>query len=564
MIAETIALRTIVETHVGHGARVHLAPPSSAAAVRLVQEAKARGAALTCDVGVHHLHLCDRDIGDFDANCHLTPPLRGSVATAIRCARALADGTIDAVCSDHTPVDDDAEAGALRRGGAGRHRRSNSSLPLTLQWGSEAGLKPVEALGRRHPPRGADPGRARGNARGRAPPPTSASSIRRVRGSCSRRHSRARARTRRSRDSSSPAASCAPWSAGAPSTSPEVRPMQNPSARFLRRCRALPPFAPSTSRPRSRHCIAEGSATIERLAAADRAPTWENFVEPLDDANERSRAWSQVSHLNAVVNSPPSRAMPTTRRCRRSRSSSREQGQDQRLHAGFKAMRRSDRHSRISARAQALRREPAARFPPRRRGAAAAAEGALPAGPGRARRKLCLALPGQRARRDQRLRPLRHRRARASGTPAGRAATRRARLRRRMAARAGSSRCTMPCYMPVLQYADHHGLRERMYRALHDARLGVRRARNGTTARSSTRILELRAEVAKLLGYDVVRRTCRSRRKMAATPARGARLPRGPRARARSLSPSATCASCANSRARELNLADVRACDVPT
>ena len=51
--------------------------------------------------------------------------------------------------------------------------------------------------------------------------------------------------------------------------------------------------------------IAEGRATIERLAAQDAAPAWENFVEPLDDANERlGRAWAQVSHLNAVVNSP--------------------------------------------------------------------------------------------------------------------------------------------------------------------------------------------------------------------------------------------------------------------
>jgi len=51
--------------------------------------------------------------------------------------------------------------------------------------------------------------------------------------------------------------------------------------------------------------VGQGSRTIERLAALDVTPTWENFVEPLDDANEKlARAWAQVSHLNAVMNSP--------------------------------------------------------------------------------------------------------------------------------------------------------------------------------------------------------------------------------------------------------------------
>ena len=70
----------------------------------------------------------------------------------------------------------------------------------------------------------------------------------------------------------------------------------------------LPRFSdirPEHVAPAIDQLIAEGRATIERLAAQDSAPTWESFVEPLDDANERlGRAWSQVSHLNAVVNSP--------------------------------------------------------------------------------------------------------------------------------------------------------------------------------------------------------------------------------------------------------------------
>jgi dihydroorotase len=144
VIAETIALRTIVETMAATGARVHLARISSAAGVRLVQEAKSRGAPLTCDVGVHHLHLCDRDISDVDANCRLTPPLRDpSDRDALR--RAVAEGVIDAVCSDHTPVDDDAKQvpfGEAEPGATGLELL----LPLTLQWAREAKLKPIDAL----------------------------------------------------------------------------------------------------------------------------------------------------------------------------------------------------------------------------------------------------------------------------------------------------------------------------------------------------------------------------------------------------------------------------------
>src|SRR5512132_1945503 len=76
VVAETVALRTIVELMAHTGARVHIARLSSAAGVAVIAEAKARGVPITCDVGVHHLHLSDRDLGDFEASCRLSPPLR--------------------------------------------------------------------------------------------------------------------------------------------------------------------------------------------------------------------------------------------------------------------------------------------------------------------------------------------------------------------------------------------------------------------------------------------------------------------------------------------------------
>jgi len=143
-IAETVALRAIIELMAATGARVHLARLSSAAGVSIVADAKSRGAALTCDVGIHHLHLCDRDIGDFDANCRLTPPLRDP-GDRDRLRAAVADGTIDAICSDHTPVDEDAKQvpfGEAEPGATGLELL----LPLTLQWGREEKLKPAGAL----------------------------------------------------------------------------------------------------------------------------------------------------------------------------------------------------------------------------------------------------------------------------------------------------------------------------------------------------------------------------------------------------------------------------------
>jgi dihydroorotase len=106
VMAETIALYTIFELVRATGARVHLCRISSAAGVELVRGAKKEGLPVTCDVGAHHIHLTDADIGYFDSNARLTPPLRTEHdRDAIR--KGLADGTIDAICSDHTPVDDD-------------------------------------------------------------------------------------------------------------------------------------------------------------------------------------------------------------------------------------------------------------------------------------------------------------------------------------------------------------------------------------------------------------------------------------------------------------------------
>jgi len=100
-----------------------------------VRDAKARGLPVTCDIGVHHLHLSEMDIGYFDPNCNLTPPLRSQRdRDALRAG--LADGSIDALCSDHTPVDDDAKQLPFSEAEPGA-TGVELLLPLALKWAAE-------------------------------------------------------------------------------------------------------------------------------------------------------------------------------------------------------------------------------------------------------------------------------------------------------------------------------------------------------------------------------------------------------------------------------------------
>ena len=144
--AESVALSTILIIVRATGARVHIARLSSAEGVAMVREAKAHGLAVTCDIGIHHAHLSEMDIGYFDPNCHLSPPLRSQRdRDALRAG--LADGTIDALCSDHTPVDEDAKQLPFAEAEVGA-TGVELLLPLTLKWAAESGIALSAALER--------------------------------------------------------------------------------------------------------------------------------------------------------------------------------------------------------------------------------------------------------------------------------------------------------------------------------------------------------------------------------------------------------------------------------
>jgi dihydroorotase len=144
VVAETIALHTIFELVRATRARVHLCRISSAAGVELVRQAKAEGLPVSCDVSINSLHLTDVDIGYFDSRMRLNPPLRQQRdRDALRAG--LLDGTIDALVSDHTPVDEDAKALPFAEAEPGA-TGLELLLSLALKWAQDTNTPLARAL----------------------------------------------------------------------------------------------------------------------------------------------------------------------------------------------------------------------------------------------------------------------------------------------------------------------------------------------------------------------------------------------------------------------------------
>jgi len=144
VLAETVALATILQLARETGARIHLARLSARESIAMVRAAKAQGLAVTCDVATPHVHLSENDLVSFDSHLHLVPPLR-SLRDRDAIREALRDGSIDALCSDHTPVDEDAKQvpfGESAPGASG----VELLLPLTLKWAREMGVPLLQAI----------------------------------------------------------------------------------------------------------------------------------------------------------------------------------------------------------------------------------------------------------------------------------------------------------------------------------------------------------------------------------------------------------------------------------
>ncbi|MCX8099061.1 MAG: dihydroorotase [Casimicrobiaceae bacterium] len=143
--AELIAVATQLALARATGARLHLCRLSTAEGVELVRAAKAEGLRVTADVSALHLHLTEADIGDFDPQLRLAPPLRSQRdRDALR--RGLLDGTVDAVVSDHFPHPPEAKARPFAEAAVGASG-FETLLSLVLWLAQKERVALLDALG---------------------------------------------------------------------------------------------------------------------------------------------------------------------------------------------------------------------------------------------------------------------------------------------------------------------------------------------------------------------------------------------------------------------------------
>jgi len=143
-IAETIAVARDLALIAYTGVRAHFCRLSSAKAERLIARAQFDGLPVTADVAAHQLHLTDMDIGAFDAQYHVHPPLR-TMRDRDGLRKGLKLRTVNAICSDHQPHDVDAKIGPFSDTESGISA-IETLLPLTLRLVESGDLSLMEAI----------------------------------------------------------------------------------------------------------------------------------------------------------------------------------------------------------------------------------------------------------------------------------------------------------------------------------------------------------------------------------------------------------------------------------
>lgn len=143
-LSETVALATILQLARHCDVRLHITRLSARESIEMIHAARREGLSVTCDVATTHLHLSEMDLTGFDTQLHLAPPVR-SLRDRDAIRESLRDGRINAICSDHTPVDDDEKQvpfGESAPGASG----VELLLPLTLKWAREMNVSLSEAI----------------------------------------------------------------------------------------------------------------------------------------------------------------------------------------------------------------------------------------------------------------------------------------------------------------------------------------------------------------------------------------------------------------------------------
>lgn len=129
--AETVAVAAVLAMVDELGVRVHFSLLSTARAAQMIARAQHDGLPVSADVSAHHLHLSENDVLDFDALCHVRPPLR-TLRDREGLRQWLARGAITAICSDHQPHETDARLRPFTETEAGISGLE-TLLPLSLR-----------------------------------------------------------------------------------------------------------------------------------------------------------------------------------------------------------------------------------------------------------------------------------------------------------------------------------------------------------------------------------------------------------------------------------------------
>jgi len=142
--AETVGVARDLALIEQTGVRAHFCQLSSARAIDMIAEAQQRGLPVTADVTAHHLHLTEHDIGFFDSQCHVIPPLRSQRdRDALR--KALKDKVVIGICSDHQPHEADAKLAPFIQSEPGISGLE-TLLPLTIKLVNEGILTLPDAI----------------------------------------------------------------------------------------------------------------------------------------------------------------------------------------------------------------------------------------------------------------------------------------------------------------------------------------------------------------------------------------------------------------------------------
>lgn len=143
-VAESIAVYRDIALAEYTSQPIHIAHVSTLEAVDLIRRAKEQGCKVTAETAPHYFTLTDRDVGVYDTNAKMNPPLR-SEADRQAIIVGLADGTIDVIATDHAPhsnLEKDTEFDQAANGIIGLE----TSLPLTMELVRQGAIDPVRMV----------------------------------------------------------------------------------------------------------------------------------------------------------------------------------------------------------------------------------------------------------------------------------------------------------------------------------------------------------------------------------------------------------------------------------